>query len=198
MPREAARSPRNRICRRNWSRIIPILRIEQLKSRQLWHGGRFIFSVLLSLLLGQCSGTSINLSPLISLFDSAPSSLQPFKRQLYRVLDSCLPPCHCRALAWKTPLYQELTWLSHAHIPRTIDSTIIIAPWVSGRSGLRSTVCPRVHRHFEPHHFSLIWCHIPKSFWSLNGHTCGFSLVYVTHWCNTYTLGNRPQQIDLF
>ena len=59
-------------------------------------------------------------------------------------------------------------------------------------------LCPRVHRIFEPPHLSLILCHIPKSFWSLNGHTSGFSLVYLTHWCNTYSLGNRPQQIDLF
>ena len=54
--------------------------------------------------------------------------------------------------------------------------------------------CPRVHFNSVPH---LIWWCIPKSFWSLNGHTCGFRLVYVTHWCDTYTLGNRTQQIDL-
>ena len=28
-------------------------------------------------------------------------------------------------------------------------------------------------------------------------HVCGFILVYVTHWCDAYTLDNRAQQIDL-
>ena len=60
-----------------------------------------------------------------------------------------------------------------------------------------STVCPRVHRNSAPHGFSRMWCPIPKSFWSLNGHICGFGLVYVIHWCDPYTLSNRPQQIDL-
>ena len=51
-----------------------------------------------------------------------------------------------------------------------------------------TTVCPRDRRNFGPPLFSLIWWHIMKPFWSLNRHTCGFSLVYVTPWYILYTM----------
>ena len=61
---------------------------------------------------------------------------------------------------------------------------------------MQNTVFPQVHGIFVPHLFVHIkWC-IPKSFWSLIRHTCGFSLVYASHWHNTYTLGNRSKKND--